>query len=184
MDDLQRQLTDMGERLSAVEEAQSSQATSKSTQDDTGTSSSQAYSFSYPLDPNQRKIIEKLFLFQESIVLAGSSAATSSNYGAFFIANRTYTVMSVVESHATAGSDASAVTLQVEKLTGTTAAGSGTNLLATAINLKGTANTVVTPPLVTSGVLNLRVGDRLSLAPTGTLTSLAHVVVTVYLQYV
>lgn len=113
--------------------------------------------------------------------LAGTSAATSANYSLIFTADRNCVVSSVVEVHGTKGTDASSVTLQLQKMTGTTAPGSGDNLLSAAIDLKGTINTVQYPLLVTTGKATLAKGDRLGLKTTGTLTAVADVQVTVYI---
>ena len=92
--------------------------------------------------------------------------------------------MKIKEVHSTAGSDVGAVTLQIEKLTGTTALDSGSTLLSTAFNLKGTANTVVSyeGTRLTSS-RQLVEGDRLALKDAGTLTDLAGVCVTIYYKY-
>jgi hypothetical protein len=105
----------------------------------------------------------------------------------FFIANRAYTVKAIREVHATAGSDASAVNVQVTKDTGTQAPGAGTDLLTNNTNagfdLKGTANTVQVGALVaTAGALDLAAGDRLSVDFAGVLTALAGLVVSVELM--
>lgn len=84
--------------------------------------------------------------------LNDTAAATAANYGVLFtVLKRGYEVMNVGEIHGTLGTDAGAVTLQLEKLTGTTAKGSGSNILVTAFDLKGTINT-----LVKKKVLNLQ----------------------------
>jgi hypothetical protein len=106
---------------------------------------------------------------------------------AFFIADRAYNVVAVYEVHKTAGNDAGAVNVQVVKDTGTNAPGAGTDLLTNNTNagfdLKGTASTVQTGTLVaTAASLKLAAGDRLSVDFAGTLTTLAGVVVTVYLE--
>lgn len=76
-------------------------------------------------------------------------------------------------------------TLQVQKLTGTTAPGSGTNLLTGTVSLSGTANTVVSgTPIATVATKRLAAGDRLGFTLAGTLTSLAGCVVTVTLKQV
>lgn len=117
--------------------------------------------------------------------LPGATAATAANYGAFFIADRAYQVVSVREAHETAGSDASAVTVSVEKLTGTTAPGSGTDLLTAGISLKGTANTVASGTLTgTTASLQLAAGDRLAVKDTGVLTAVAGVAVSVRLKVI
>lgn len=132
--------------------------------------------------------ISYLDLYQKKIyvrwTLPGTSAATAGNYGTFMIVPVACLVMKIQEAHEVLGTDASAVTLQIEKLTGTTAPGSGSNLLATAIDLKGTINTVVTGTLTgTSSVRTLAVGDRLALKKSGTLTAVAGVTVHIELQF-
>lgn len=120
-----------------------------------------------------------------SVVLPGTSAATAGNYGTFFTAPYKCLFVGATEVHGTLGTDGSAVSLQIQKLTGTTAIGSGTNLLATAFDLKGTINTVQTAKLARSqnSVFNLAIGDRLGLALTGTPTAVAQVCVIVKLSF-
>lgn len=124
--------------------------------------------------------------------IPGTSAATATNYGFFFIAPISCTVIEIDEIHQTAGTDGGAVTLAVYKATGTTASGAGTNILAgpTSFNLKGTANTVQTATAINGlsvvrtsgiGVTSLKIGDRLDLVTSGVLTSVANVTVTVTL---
>lgn len=111
-------------------------------------------------------------------VIQGAQAVTTTNYGPFFIADRAYEIVEAREAHTAAGTGG-ACTVQVERLTGTTAPGSGTVMLAAAFNLVGTANTVQTQ----SGSNNrLNTGDRLSLKLTGTPTSVANVSVDVVLR--
>jgi hypothetical protein len=98
-------------------------------------------------------------------------------------------VLEIREVHTTAGSHGSAVSLQVEKCTGTTAPGSGTNLLTNnsdvGFNLKGTANTVQEGTLIaTRATRQLAAGDRLALDFAGTLTALAGVCVTIKLGWI
>lgn len=116
--------------------------------------------------------------------LIGTAAATSTNYGLlpFTALKRKYEVMVVGERHGTAGTNAGAVTLQLEKVPSGTAKGSGTNILVTAFNLKSTANTLVKKEGVdlTSKVLDI--GDSLAWKTSGTLTDLADVHITVYLK--
>lgn len=104
-----------------------------------------------------------------------------------FVADREYVVEEVHESHATAGNDAGAVTLDVKKATGTTAIASGTTVLGSTFNLKSTANTVVSKTRANGGVVStpvaiLAAGDRLGLDVTGTITTLAGVCVTIVLN--
>lgn len=121
-----------------------------------------------------------------SAVLKGTEAATAANYGRFYAAPVPLKIVSISEVHGTAGSDAGAVTLQVERLQGTEALASGDQLLKTAFNLKATANTVVryqAPLLSASGTARaaaiLSVNDRLALKLSGTPTAVDDVVVSV-----
>lgn len=113
-------------------------------------------------------------------VLAAATAAVTANYGPFFIADRTYEVVEMSELHTTASSDTTPPTLKLEKLTGTTAPGSGTVISAgTGINLHSAANTVQTVSC-SNAIINR--GDRLSLKQTTTPTALAGVTVDVVLR--
>lgn len=124
------------------------------------------------------------------IVLTGTEPATAANYGFLpFIAPFPVEVLSISEVHGTAGTDAGAVNLQVERLQGTEALGAGDTLLATAFNLKATANTVVrketTALAWASGsarrALTLSTNDRLALRLSGTPTAVANLVTCVEL---
>jgi len=122
-----------------------------------------------------------------TITLAGTSPATTGNYGVFFTAPIAGMVLGITEVHGTKGTDGSAVTLNVEKLTGTSASGTGKSLLSTALSLKATINTVQNGVLVTtntSGVSDLffNVGDRFGLVLSGTPTSVADLVIVVNYQ--
>lgn len=122
-------------------------------------------------------------IFVEHTII-GADAATAANYGTFWIAPVKCTVVNVWEVHETAGSDGGAVTLDVEKLDGTTAPGSGDSVLASTIDLKATANTVQTATITTTlADRNLAKGDRLALVDTGTLTSVANVTVVIELKH-
>jgi hypothetical protein len=117
--------------------------------------------------------------------LQGANAATASNYGTFWIAPFACLAKSVSEIHQTAGTDGGTVSLQVEKLTGTTAAGAGSNIMGTAYNLKNTANTLQSFALVTTAAsITLAKGDRLALKLSGTPTSLSTVSVMTELQII
>jgi len=64
-------------------------------------------------------------------------------------------------------------TMQVEKLTGTTAPGSGTNLLTGTISMSSTANTVNSGTLIaTVASLTFAAGDRVGFVFAGTMTNL------------
>ena len=139
----------------------------------------------HPLDSISQKVIKELSFYPVVTKLEGTSAVTAANYGKIFTADKMYVVKSVVEVHGTAGSDGSAVTLQIERLQGTEALDAGDALLSTAFDLKGTADTVQFGSLVTDNtLLLLNRGDRLALKDAGALTSVADVQVTVYLSLV
>lgn len=113
--------------------------------------------------------------------VTGTPAATDQ---AFFVANRSYLVISASEVHSVAAGGASA--LQVVKDTSTNAPGTGTDLLTnntnTGFDLNATANTVQTGTLTaTVATKTLAAGDRLSVDYANTIQSTAGVVVTVCL---
>lgn len=115
--------------------------------------------------------------------IVGATADTAANYAVFFIVPFSCYVTAFKEVHQTAGSDVGAVTLDLEKLTGTQALGAGVSVLNATLSLKATANTVQTATL--TGILankNLAIGDRLALKRSGTLTAVANVSVFVELQ--
>lgn len=119
-----------------------------------------------------------------SATLPGTSAATAANYGVFFIAIRKCVVKQVYEFHTTKGTDASAVTLNIEKLTGTQAPDAGVTLLSTAFDLKGNINARQVGALVAlRSSLTLKPGDRLCLKDAGTLTAVAGVIVGLEIEY-
>lgn len=77
-------------------------------------------------------------------------------------------VVKITEWHGVAESTAATATCYIEKLTGTTAAGSGTSLMTGTFNLKATAATLQTATLVNTGtgdsdepILQLAAGDRI-----------------------
>ena len=120
--------------------------------------------------------------FYISHTIAGVQSATATNYGVFFIAPFECYVSKVQEVHLTAGSDGSAVTLMIEKLTSAEAPGSGDDVLSTALSLKTTANTVQSGIITaTKANSNLEIGDRLCMEDTGTLTAVANVTVLIEL---
>lgn len=119
--------------------------------------------------------------FYLPVTIAGTNAQNSNNYGIVFIARYPMEVLRISEVHNVAGTDAGSVTLTVQKLTGTTAKGSGTSLLTTSFNLKSTANTPVDKEGTSlTSARQLVEHDRLCVVPTGTLTSLQDVQVTLY----
>lgn len=135
-----------------------------------------------PLDAVSKQTIYGQVQYPVATRLKNTDAATAANYGVFFIADKTYRVTSVVEVHGTVGSDAGAVTLNIERLRGTQAPDSGVTILTTAFSLKVTANTVQYGTLVTNDNIVLLRGDRLCLKDSGTLTAVANLTAIVYLQ--
>lgn len=118
--------------------------------------------------------------------LPGTTAQTAGNYKIFFTAPFQCTVVGIAQVHGTA--NGAACTLQVERLEGTTAAGSGTNLLNTAFDLNATANTPQYAGLRGGGTLiqqtGLGQGDRLALKiASGALSGIVNLNVTVYIVY-
>ena len=101
-----------------------------------------------------------------------------------FVADRAYQVVSITEVHAAAGTDGSAVTLDVKKCTGSQAPSAGTSMFfAGAINLKATANSVTSMSLTgTTATLQLAAENRIAFDITGTPTSYAGGVVTIVLR--
>lgn len=123
-----------------------------------------------------------------TVRIPDTTAATAANYTTpFFIADRTYEIISAVERHEVAGSDMGAVTLTVEKVPSGTAPGSGTVVLASTFNLKGTANTnqeqvVLQTFSGSTPIRRLNRGDALCLKTSGTLTAVDGVTVSVLLK--
>ncbi len=114
----------------------------------------------------------------------GADAAVAANYGVFWIAPFECNVTEVREVHQILGTDASAVTLNIEKLTGTQALDNGVDVLASTIDLKGTINTVVTGTLTTTVAdKQLTRGDRLAMNETGDLTALVGVTVIIEITF-
>lgn len=130
----------------------------------------------------QNSIITPAYL-EITTALVSTLPATTGNYGNFFVANRAYEVVSARESHTVAGSDAGAVTLDIEKLTAAQALDAGVSVLAGTFNLKSTANTpVAQTPSATEANRKLAAGDRLALKDAGVLTAVAGLAVTITLK--
>ena len=124
--------------------------------------------------------------FSVSYTIPGTSAASALNYGPFFTAYTPCTVIGFTEVHTTPGSEAVAVPfIMLEKLTGTTAPGSGLDLLTEELSLKNPANTVQHGTITNvSKNRTFNIDDRLAVKNTGSLTDLFHVTVTVELQLI
>ena len=91
-----------------------------------------------------------------------------------------FEVIGVTARHEVAGTDSGAVSVMLKKVPSGTAKASGTNVLAAGINLKAAANTNQAGTLhATQANRQGAAGDALALVPTGTLTALDGVGVTV-----
>ena len=100
--------------------------------------------------------------------LPGSEPATAANYGVFYTAHFPCEVAEFSTCWETASSSG---TLQLERLTGTTAPGSGDLILSSVISTAGAANTMVYGTLAVGTVRQLERGNRLAIRDGGTLTS-------------
>lgn len=139
-------------------------------------------------DDRDSNRIRERFILQRServyVRLPGTSGATAANYGNCFIALAPCFVRAVKEVHGTAGTDAGAVTLDLEKLTGATSPGAGATMLITTFNMKGAVNTLQTgvfDPDRTKRTLSA--GDRMALKLSGTPTAVADVVIIIEVEY-
>lgn len=136
-------------------------------------------------DSNQVSFVDlnqkKLYL---SHTIYGDTTTVATNYGVFFIAPMKCVLTKAYEVHQGAGSAAGAVTVTIEKLTGTQALDAGVVMLDSAFNLKGTANTVQTGT-ITKIMANsaLATGNRLALRDVGTLTDVSNVTITLELTF-
>ena len=126
------------------------------------------------------KKLEKLIPVTEH--LQGAVPVTAANYGTIFI-NKSDKEYIVREVQVVWGTASTSGTLQVERLQGTEAKDAGDDLLTTAIDMSGTANTVNTGSITaTKENLTLSKGDRLGIVNGGDLTSQADLTITVYIQ--
>jgi hypothetical protein len=99
-------------------------------------------------------------------LLAADTAATARA-----TLNAAYQLIAVREAHSVTGGASCAV--QIEKLTGTTAPGSGTAQLTSTIDLTATVNTVVSGTLsATASDLQFAAGNRIGIKLSGTQTGL------------
>lgn len=119
--------------------------------------------------------------FTVSEIIPDTSAATAANYGVFFVAPFSCEVIEAWASWKTAGG--SNPTLTIEKLTGGVALDSGSVVLESTWDMAGSANDPSRKRCVSSpATRQLNPGDRLALKDAGTLTSVAHVCVTVLIR--
>lgn len=113
--------------------------------------------------------------------LPGSSAATSGNYGTFWIAPFACVVLAVYEYHETAGTAGGDVTLLVKK-------GSAPSVSITTFDLKAADDTTYSGTINTAESGGIRINtlqaeDTLWLDTSGTLTDVNNVTVVVVVQY-
>jgi hypothetical protein len=110
--------------------------------------------------------------------LPGTLSQTAGSYGIIFVATRPCFVKAISYVHTVAGTSP---TLQVERLSTTTAPGSGTVLMTSAFSGSSTANTVQRGALISQ--TGLRISDRIALKVSGTLTNYQGATVTIELEY-
>lgn len=123
--------------------------------------------------------IEQKDGFYLTVYLVDTLPQTSTNYGMFFTARHPMEILRVTEVHGTKGSVNA--TLDVEKLTRTTAKGSGISILDSIFDLTSSNNTVVKKEAKNlSNQRQLVEGDRLSIKSGGTLTDLKDMQITLY----
>ena len=119
------------------------------------------------------------FIIPENAGAVDSAIFTSDGY---------YELLEAREVHTTAGSDGSAVTLDVVKAASGTAFGSGTSMLASTFNLKATAATPVSKTITNGGISATRssrliqTGDTIYVNFAGTLTAYVGGVLTLALK--
>jgi len=138
----------------------------------------------FPLSVRNKQVINSHIVFPITVSLQGTNAATSSNYDVFYTADNACEIVSVSETHRVAGTDAGSVTLNLEKLNPGEALDSGDIILSTSLSLKTTINTPQFGNLLNGQSRILSRGDRIALKDSGTLTSLAGVVVTVHMRMI
>lgn len=167
---IQEQMSDLAQRVASLEKTQQLPPTH----------------YHNGFDSNQISWVDlyqkKLFIIHN---IQGTAGATAANYAVFLIVPMPALIVGFQEVHKTAGTDGAAVTIDLEKLTGTTAPGSGVTALSATLSLKATANTVQTATITTTNAnRTLAVGDRLAVKLTGTPTAVADVNVLTTLQLI
>lgn len=114
--------------------------------------------------------------------IQGALAQTASNYGCFLIARHPIEVLRVMEVHKVAGTDAGNVYFDIIRMDN--GASTGDALTVGIIDLKGTANTINS--IERTGLTSARIlkeKQRLVLVPTGTLTDVEDVCITLYCKF-
>lgn len=123
--------------------------------------------------PNGAMGIEGLDKDAGSFVFASVEWLATSVDKRFFTAPRALVVEGIKATITAAGTDGSAVTAVIRKVPSGTAIASGTALHSGSLDLKGTANTKLTDPTLstTASDLELAAGDALAIDFTGTMTA-------------
>jgi hypothetical protein len=129
-----------------------------------------------PLIPAER--VENKYGDVINLVLPSSDAADAARYSTWWNVPNAMEIIRVLVSFTTASTSG---TLQLEKLTGTQAPGSGATILDTTISLAGAANTEITrnqKQMTTARAFDQ--GDRLAIIDGGNLANLTQLVITIY----
>lgn len=122
---------------------------------------------------------KKLFIHHTIV-----TGATAGNYGTFYIVPFPCVLMGFKEVHQVLGTDVGAVTVTLERLTGTQAPDAGTEMLLTPLSLKTTINTVQSGVMSIPASRSLATNDRLCLKDAGTLTAVSNVCVIIELKII
>lgn len=127
-------------------------------------------------------------------VLRDTQPQTAANYTVFFTFYHPLELIAAYATWGTAATGGGSGALQLEKLTGTTAKGSGDTILTTAWDLTATANTPVlksgtdfnsaAPTVATDGLARTQftAGERIALKSSGTITALKDLTVSLYFR--
>ena len=119
-----------------------------------------------------------------NVYLPGALPQTAANFEVFSIVRKAIEIVRIDEVHSAPETVAGALTLNVERLTGTTAPGAGSTILSTAFDLKAAADTVQSyggHNLTADRIL--KDGERLALVLTGAPTDLAGLCLTVHYKF-
>lgn len=171
LQDLQQQVYDLQQRLSAIETQ--GQVNSR----DVAT----LKSFNVPtiIDAISQHNLRSIMPLYVTHTLLGTLGQTSSNYGQFFVADRAYQITGIAECH---GVNSVSGNLSVYK---TAPGGVDTLIMQGSLSLATSPTTPQFATLVvntTSDILTLKRGDRLRCGAGGNLANLIDLVVMVYLR--
>ena len=119
--------------------------------------------------------------FDVVVRLNGTAAADATQYAFLYTASRPVELIKIELRYSVASSSG---TYQVERITGTTALGSGTSVLTSTISLSQTANTTYRYTVVNfvRGTNTLREGESFASVVGGTLTGLSNLSQTFYFK--